>query len=54
VSFVTFDADTFFGGTTQRLVTRGSPHSVSVREGPQGKLLLVDDLMAGYRFYREP
>jgi len=54
VQVVTFDADTFFGGTTQRLVTPGSPHSVSVREWPQGKLLLVDDLMAGYRFYREP
>jgi len=54
VQVVSFDADSLFGLTTQQLVTPGSAHAVSIRVSPQGRLLLVDDLMAGYRFYRKP
>jgi hypothetical protein len=54
VQVVTFDADSGFGGEAKHLVTPGAPHSVSVRVSAQGRLLLVGDLSAGYRFYRRP
>jgi len=54
VQIVAFDADFGFVGDDQRLVTPGAPHSVTVRATSQGRLLLVDDQSAGYRFYRKP
>jgi len=54
VQVVAFDADQGFVGPTQHIVTPGSVHSVTVQVNPQGRLLLVNDLMAGQRFYRKP
>ena len=35
-----------------RVKMPGQAHSCVIRDGPDGKLLLVDDLSGGYRFYR--
>ena len=36
----------------QRIKTPGEAHSIEIRSSSAGKLMLVGDLSAGYRFYR--
>ncbi|MEL6430773.1 MAG: hypothetical protein AAFR54_16425 [Planctomycetota bacterium] len=54
VHVITFDADDGFVLQAEHMVMPGSAHSVSIREIGSERLLLVDDLSAGYRFYRRP
>jgi len=54
VCAVTLDVEQGFVSDTERIVTTGSAHSVSIRRSPQGTLMLVGDHLGGVRFYRRP